>query len=84
MERISNGHGEQGIKVFGTPLGHEDFVAGHLHRVLRTHQTLLERIPVLQDVQSAWTLLPHSASNRANYQLSVVRPELTEQFAAGP
>ena len=74
---------EQGIKVLGTPLGHEDFVAAHLHRVLRKHQTLLERIPVLQDIQSAWTLLLHSASSRANYQLRVVRPELTELFAAG-
>ena len=49
----------------------------------KKHQTLLERIPVLQDIQSAWTLLLHSASSRANYQLRVVRPELTEQFAAG-
>ena len=40
---------EQGIKVLGTPLGHEDFVAAHLH--LRNHQTLLERIPILQDIQ---------------------------------
>ena len=74
---------QQGIKVLGTPLGHEDFVAAHLQRVLRKHQTLLERIPALQDIQSAWTLLLHSASSRANYQLRVVRPELTELFAAG-
>ena len=87
LEPVWKGSGlvtdEQGIKVLGTPLGHEDFVAAHLHRVLRKHQTLLERIPVLQDIQSAWTLLLHSASSRANYQLRVVRPELTEQFAAG-
>ena len=70
---------EQGIKVLGT----RDFVAAHLHRVLGKHLTLLERIPLLQDIQMAWTLLLHSASSRANYRLRVVRPELTEQFAAG-
>ena len=87
LEPVWKGSGlvtaEQGIKVLGTPLGHEDFVAAHLQRVLRKHQTLLERVPVLQDIQSAWTLLLHSASSRANYQLRVVRPELTELFAAG-
>ena len=55
LEPVWKGSGlataEQGIKVLGTPLGHEDSVAAHLHRVLRKHQTLLERIPVLQDIQ---------------------------------
>ena len=69
---------QQGIRVLGTPLGHRDFVAAHLARVLRSHQTLLERIPAVQDVQCAWALLLHSAASRANYQLHVVRPELTE------
>ena len=41
---------QQGIKVLGTLLGHRDFVAAHLARVLRSHQTLLERIPAVQDV----------------------------------
>ena len=74
---------EQGIKVLGTPLGHEDFVAAHLSSVLRAHQILLERIPLVQDVQCAWALLLHSAAARANYQLRVVRPELTSAFAQG-
>ena len=74
---------QQGIKVLGTLLGHRDFVAAHLARVLRSHETLLERIPAVQDVQCAWALLLHSAASRANYQLRVVRPELTEGFARG-
>ena len=36
---------QQGIKVFGTPLRHADFVFAHLDRVLSDHRTLLERIP---------------------------------------
>ena len=74
---------QQGIRVLGTPLGHEDFVAAHLAQVLRKHQTLLERIPMVQDVQCAWALLLHSAASRANYQVRVVRPELTGEFGQG-
>ena len=73
----------QGIKVLGTPLGHPDFVAAHLDRVLSDHRTLLERIPAVQDVQCAWALLLHNACGRANYQVRVVRPALTEAFAMG-
>ena len=67
---------EQGIKVLGTPLGHEDFVAAHLSSVLHAHQTLLERTLSFKTF-SAWALLLHSAVARAKYQLRVVRPELT-------
>ena len=75
---------QQGIKVLGTPVGHRDFVASHLARELRSHQTWLERIPAVQDVQCAWALLLHSAARRANYQLPVVRPELMEGFCPWP
>ena len=68
---------QQGIKVLGTPLGPEDFVAAHLEQVLRDNQTSLEWILMVQDVQCAWALLLHIAASRANYQVRVVRPELT-------
>ena len=73
----------QGIKVLGTPLGHPDFVAAHLDRVLSDHRTLLERNPAVQDVQCAWALFLHSAASRANHQVRVVRPALTEAVAMG-
>ena len=72
-----------GIRVLGTPLGHDDFVATQLQECLRSHQVLLDRIPEVTDVQSAWALLLHCASARANYMLRVVRPELVEDFAVG-
>ena len=59
--------GLQGIKVLGTPLGHPDFVAAHVDRVLSDHRTLLERIPAC----------------RTSSQVRVVRPALTEAFAMG-
>ena len=45
-----------GIRVLGTPLGHDDFVAAHLQECLRSHQILLDRIPEVTDLQSAWAL----------------------------
>ena len=62
---------DQGIRVFGTPLGHPDHVARHLHRVQQEQQILLDRIP---------SLLLHCASACANYQLRVVHPSAVEGF----
>ena len=72
---------EQGIRVLGAPVGHPDFVRSHLQKTAGEHQTLLEMIPLLPDVQSAWMMLLHCASARANYHLRVIRPELALQFA---
>ena len=45
------------------------------------HQTLLERTPLVRDVQSASLLLLFCVGSRANYWLRTVRPDLTLQFA---
>ena len=72
----------QGIEVFGTPLGHPDFVARHLQAVVAEPQTLLDRIPRVKDLQSAWLLLLlHCASARANNQIRSVDPVSTAEFA---
>ena len=71
----------QGIKLLGTPLGHPDYVARHLQSVVQEHRVLLERIPRVKDLQSAWLLLLHCASARANYTLRSVDPNRTGEFA---
>ena len=43
----------------------------------------MSRIPLLEDLQSAWALLVHCAGGLANYLLRVVRPELVGEFAEG-
>ena len=54
----------QGVKVLGAPIGHLAFVAAQLAE----HQaTLLQRIPLMPDLQSAWLLLLHCAGARATY-----------------
>ena len=67
----------------GTPLGHTDFVSVHLMKKLEEHDVLLARIPLIQDLQSAWALFLHCSGGRANYLLRVVRPELVHEFAEG-
>ena len=42
---------QQGIKVLGTPLGHDDFVASHLQEVVQDQQGLLRKIPMVKDLQ---------------------------------
>ena len=72
---------EQGIRVLGTPLGHPEHVKAQLEEATRRHLILLERIPAVQDVQSAWALLLRCAVSRANYLQRVVRPDLVRSFA---
>ena len=71
----------QGIKILGWPLGHPAFVARHLEETSTKHPVLLDRIPLVQDVQFAWLLLLHCACSRANYLLRVVRPTASVNFA---
>ena len=71
----------QGIKVLGCPLGHDDFIAAELHVLGAKHQILLQSIPAVQDLQSAWLLLLHCAAARANYFVRVLRPDVVQPFA---
>ena len=72
---------EQGIIILGTPLGHDEFVRAQLELKSREHDLLLSRILSLSDLLSAWALLLHCASSRANYLLRVIRPDLVRHFA---
>ena len=67
---------EQGIKILGIPVGHHDFITAFIERKSAEHATLLERIPTVPDVQSAWLLLLHCAQARANFLLRGVQPSL--------
>ena len=71
---------QQGTKVFGSPLGHSDFIRQHLRNVHEDHQRLLTS-PLLADMQSTWLFLVHCAQARANFLIRAVRPEAVEEFA---
>ena len=72
----------QGLIVLGTPIGREEFVRRELREKRLEHDRLLERIPALPSLQSAWLLLLMCASPRPNYLLRVLPPSQTEEFAA--
>ena len=72
----------QGISCLGCSCGTSLISYEHSwRRPQAEHQVLLDRIPSLPDLQSAWSLLAHCAASRANYFLRVVPPELGEEFA---
>eukprot|EP00439_Symbiodinium_sp_Y106_P028817 s3110_g3.t1 len=73
---------QQGLKVLGTPLGTDEFVAAHLHTLSVQHRPFLELVPTLPDLQVAWLLLLYCASPRAQYILRAVPLTLTAVFAA--
>ena len=73
---------ERGVKILGTPLGNPECVS-HQLRVVREHQqVLLDRIPDLPDVQSAWALFVVALRGcPCNCFIRVVPPELSQEFA---
>ena len=52
---------QQGLKVLGSLLGHPAYVQKFLEKVTWKHQLLLDRIPLVQDLQCAW--LPPKRGN---------------------
>ena len=72
---------KQGMKVLGTPLGHPNYVAAQLQKILEKQHIFLQRIPSVPDLQSAWLLLLHCASPRTNYLLRVLPPDQVWRYA---
>ena len=72
---------QQGITILGAPLGTAEYVAQQLLHSTQSHQALLERIPTVDDLQSAWLLLLFCASPRCNHTLRTTPPQLTQDFA---
>ena len=62
---------QQGIIVLGTPSGDAAFIQAHLEMKATEQRTLLDRIPLMSDLQSTW-LIP-----RANWHI------VFDDFAAG-
>ena len=56
--------------MLGTP-GDPTFIQAHLEKKADEQRTLLESIPMVTDLQSAWLILLHCASARANHLLRV-------------
>ena len=55
---------DQGIKVLGTPVGHDEYVRSLLKKIQAKQQFLLNAIPTVPDMQSAFAhpLVPTARS----------------------
>ena len=56
---------QQGVKFLGIPIGQPEFVEEFLAKKSREHQTPLEHIPLVEDLQSSWLLLFMFANSSA-------------------
>jgi hypothetical protein len=73
---------ERGIKMLGTPLGSDEYVAEFLADLRGDHDQLLDRLPSMDDLQAAWLILLFCGATRANYVLRTVAPTSSAGFAA--
>ena len=74
---------EQGLVILGAPVGQVEFVKAQLEKKTVEHSVLLQRIPLVENLQAAWLLLSFCAAARANFIMRTVSPELGEAFATG-
>ena len=59
----------RGLKVLGAFIGSDEFGRAQLDATVTKHATLLQRIPAVRDLQSAWLLILYCAAPRANFHL---------------
>ena len=69
--------------MLGVPTGREEYVKKHLAKKSDERQLLLDRVPLVQDLQTAWLLLFYCARSRVTFLLRSVkvRQQFTADFA---
>ena len=72
LERIAQAADPRARVSHGPRHSRDAFIQAHLDKKAAEQSTLLERFPTVTDLQSAWLIILHCASARANYLLRVV------------
>ena len=73
---------DRGLRVLGSPLGTDEYVAAQLQHLSVQHRALLQLLPGIHDLQVSWLLLLFCACPRVHYCLRLLPPALTAVFAA--
>ena len=73
---------QRGIVILGTLVGTPEFVQQQLEQKVVEHETFLQRVPELKDLQWAWLLLLFCGVAEANFLLRTIGPALSHTFAA--
>ena len=68
-------------RLVGHSVGESGFHPRASGTKVEEQRTLLARIPLVGDLQSAWLILLHCAAARANYLLRVVEPQSVAAYA---
>ena len=72
---------DRGLRVLGSPLGTDEYVAAQLQHLSVQHRALLQLLPGIHDLQVSWLLLLFCASPRVHYCL---RLHLRSQLCSLP
>ena len=72
-----------GIKILGTPVGHDEFVENFVVERLVEEQKLWDAIPFIPDLQCSWQVLLQCAGPRCHHLLRTVPPRQCAGYAHG-
>ena len=72
-----------GIKILGTPVGHDEFVVNFLEERLAEERKLWDAIPSIPDLQCSWQVLLQCAGPRCHHLLRTVPPRQCAGYAHG-
>ena len=70
-----------GVVVFGTPIGHPEWVQMKLRELLSTHRVALRALPLVGSTQVSQHLIAASHSARVAHLLRTLPPSVSEAFA---
>ena len=70
---------KRGIMIVGVPIGTSQFIHERYNKVLLKEEKLLQSIPMLPSLQSAWLLLYYCAVPRFNHLLRSLAPADVER-----
>ena len=73
---------DRGVKVLGTPLGSQPFIAQFGAKLAEEEEQLLNFLPKLPSLQAAWLMLYFCAVPRINHLLRTLSPEKVHAIAA--
>ena len=68
------GEGDPALSILCAPRGSSPFIASHVDATRQGHALLLERLHVLEDLESSWLLLLFCYQPRSNYLLRMLPP----------
>ena len=71
----------EGVVVFGTPIGHPEWVQMKLRELLSVHRVALRALPLVGSTQVSQHLIVASHSARVAHLLRTLPPSVSEEFA---